>query len=129
MRLTIALLPLLLTACDPSPQRLEMRDQSRLAAELRDRQPGEPLECIDATPSQSLDIAGRDTLVYRTARVTYVNRLDAPCPGLRPFNRLVIEPAISGRYCRNDRVRAIEAGSNLPGPICLLGRFTPYSRR
>jgi hypothetical protein len=129
MRGWIVLFPLLLTACDPSAARLETRDQSRLAAELADRQAGAPLECIDAATSQSLDIASRDTLVYRTARITYVNRLDSPCPGVRPFNHLIIEPSSSGHYCRGDRIRGVEAGSNVPGPICLLGPFIPYSRR
>lgn len=128
MRIAIPALLLITAACDPGV-RTEPYQRSRLSAELADRQAGEPVECIDTQNGQSLDIAGRDTLVYRTAGTTYVNRLDAPCPGLRPFNQLIVEPSLSGRYCRNDRVRAVEAGSNVPGPICLLGRFTPYTRR
>jgi hypothetical protein len=67
--------------------------------------------------------------VLRRGDTVWVNRLEGHCPGLRPLNTLVVEPSLGGQYCRNDRVRAIEPGSSIPGPICPLGDFTPYRRR
>ena len=100
----------------------------RLSRELAGRAEGAAVDCVDTAPSRSLDIVSSDTLVYRTAGAVWVNRLPSACPGLRPMDQLIIEPALSGRYCRNDRFRAHQPGSSVPGPYCRFGSFTPYRR-
>ena len=102
------------------------REELALSRELEGRVAGPPQDCINATPSTSLNIVSRDTLVYRAGATIWVNRIPGGCPGTRPFNQLIVEPSSAGRYCRSDRIRAVETGSSIPGPICPLGQFTPY---
>lgn len=116
-------LPLLLAiaACAALP---EARD-SRLARELEGRVAGEPQPCVSAGQSQSLQAVDRRTIVLRTSEAVWVNRLAGECPGLSPMSTLVVE-TFSGRYCRGDRVRGVEAGASIPGPSCPLADFVPY---
>ena len=102
--------------------------EADLAQELAGRTAGAAAECIDTSSGQALDIASANTLVVRQGRTIWVNRLPSACPGLRPMDQLVVEPAISGRYCRNDRFRSVQPGSSVPGAYCRFGRFTPYRR-
>ena len=103
-------------------------DEAELALELEGRVAGAAQRCVSTTPSEALTIVSADTLVLRRGGTIWVNRLEGNCPGLRPLHTLVVEPSLSGQYCRNDRVRAVEPGSSIPGPICPLGDFTPYRR-
>jgi hypothetical protein len=104
------------------------REQEALASELSGLEAGPAADCIDQSPATSLQVVDGETLVYRTGRTIWVNRLAAACPGLRPFDTLVIE-AEGSRYCRGDRFRAASAGSAILGPFCRFDRFIPYRRR
>jgi hypothetical protein len=121
------ILALVLTGCVTAADS-SGRAEAELAAELQGRSAGAPVACIPASSGTSLDIASADTLVYRTSGTIWVNRLGGRCPGLRPLNRLIIEPSSGGRYCRGDRVRGVEPGSSIPGAVCPLGDFIPYRR-
>jgi hypothetical protein len=72
-----------------------------------------------------MQIVDSRTIVYRERGAVWVNRLDAPCPGLRPNNILVVE-AGGSQYCRGDLVRGLERHGGTPGPACRLRDFTPY---
>ena len=104
------------------------REGDALASELAGLEAGEPATCIDQSPATNLQVIDQRTLVYRTSRRIWVNRLEAACPGLRPLNLLVIQ-SDSGRYCRGDTFRSLDGASNIPGPICRLNDFIPYHRR
>lgn len=115
---------LLASACAaPAAQR-----EADLGAELAGRTAGAPSDCVTASPGASLAVRDSRTLVYRHGRTLWVNRLPDSCPGLHAMSRLVIE-VHGSRYCRGDRFRADEPGLSVPGPTCLLGRFTPYRRQ
>jgi hypothetical protein len=122
------MLALVLAGCATTSDSVA-REEAALAAELQGYGAGEPQSCIPVHTGQSLQIVSADTLVLRTGGVIWVNRLEADCPGLRPLNQLIVEPSLSGRYCRNDRIRSLEPGSTISGAICPLGNFTPYRRR
>jgi hypothetical protein len=98
------------------------------ARELAGLEAGQAVSCIDQSPSANLVIVDRRTLAYRQSGTVWINRLEAECPGFRPFNTLLID-SYGGRYCRGDQVRAVEAGSSIAGPICRLNDFIPYRRR
>ena len=121
------ILALVLTGCVTSADSAGS-EEAELAAELEGRRAGDTQSCISVTSGQSLQVVSADTLVLRAGGTIWVNRLAAACPGLRPFNQLIIEPSLSGRYCRNDRIRGVEPGNSVPGAICPLGSFTPYRR-
>jgi hypothetical protein len=123
------LLPILLLtcACAASAGARSDRGEAGLARELAGRTAGEPQDCVSAFESASLVPRGRQTLVYRRGDTLWVNRLAAECPGLDEMSQLIVERR-SSQYCRGDPFRAREPGMTLSGPICVLGRFTPYRR-
>jgi hypothetical protein len=118
---------ILLSGCAATGAGPEAREQEAFAGELGTRVAGAPEACVPQMQSQSLRIVDRRTVAYESGGTIWVNRLDSDCPGLRPFNTLIIE-AHGSQYCRGDRVRALEPGSSIAGPICILRDFVPYRR-
>jgi len=123
-----ALLALLAVGGCAAAGSLEERERTALDRDLAERVAGPPERCISTTQGVSLTAVDRRTLVYDTPGTLWVNRLRADCPSLRPDSAIVIEAA-GDNYCRLDRIRALEPGTTIPGPICTLGDFTPYRRR
>ena len=125
MKMRSLLLVTVLAGCAATGGSMEKREADALQRRLADRVASEPRRCVPAIQAVALDAADRRTIVYDTPGILYVNRLAADCPGLRPDSRIVIE--ISGdQYCAGDRIRALDPGSRMPGPLCRLGAFTPY---
>jgi hypothetical protein len=125
----LLLVPLLLAGCAAPRAEGPTRDQQWLSRELAGRVAGPPQTCVPAeSNSAALTIVDDRTLAYQRGRTLWVNNLEAPCPGLRPFETLIVE-VHGSQYCRNDRFRSVEPGLTIPGPYCLLGDFTPYRRR
>jgi hypothetical protein len=121
-------LALALAGCAAAGEVEDTREARALERRLASRVAGEPRECVPRVQGQALTAADRRTIVYETPGEIWVSRLAADCPGLRPFSTLIVETH-GDRYCRNDRIRALEPGTTIPGPICLLGRFTPHRLR
>jgi hypothetical protein len=123
------LLPLLilLGGCAASGTQSESREQRDLTEELAGRTAGRPERCIPANQGQALRIVDRRTLVYRQGSTIWVNRLDAPCSGLRPLSTLIVD-VHGSQYCSGDRVRGLEPGSGIAGPSCPLRDFVPYRK-
>lgn len=124
------LLPLLLLlgGCAAVEPDGPTRDQRALAEDLATRTAGEPESCAPARQGQALRIVDERTLVLDEGRTIWVNNLRDRCPGLRPMDQLIVE-VHGDRYCRGDTVRGRQPGTTIPGPICVLGDFTPYRRQ
>ena len=123
------LVPLLLVAgCAASGDLDDGADARSLSSRLAERVAGGPQQCVPQRQAQSLRAVDGRTIVYEDIGTLWVSRLAADCPGLRPDSTIVVE-TFGDRYCRNDRIRALEPGTTIPGPICLLGEFTPYRAR
>lgn len=97
------------------------------ASELAGLTAGEAQACVIAGPTARLVARDRRTIVVEEGRTLWVSRLEADCPGLDPAVAVAID-SDPGRYCRGDRIRAIEPGRQ-PGPFCPLEGFAPYRRR
>lgn len=123
------LLPLtiLLAGCAATTADTETREQRAHAAELAGRTAGEARACVPMRQGEALQIVDRRTLTYGYGRTVWVNRLDSDCGSLRPMNTLIVE-AQGSQYCRGDRVRGLEPGTTIPGPVCILRDFVPYTR-
>jgi hypothetical protein len=130
MRATLLILaPVLLAGCAAVDGRdVSSRERDALERTLAGRVAGEAQNCVPSREGEALRAVDRRTVVYGNGRVIWVNRLDRDCPGLGPSTTLIVEP-FGDRYCRLDRVRALEPGGTIPGPICPLGSFTPYRLR
>ncbi|MEA3053570.1 MAG: hypothetical protein QOG72_2473 [Sphingomonadales bacterium] len=122
------LLPLLLlsTACVATragPSGGEAEPQLELAGRIA----GAERDCVAMSSGANLVPRGRRTLVYRDGDTIWVNRLAASCPGLDEMSQILIEVHAS-QYCRGDHFQALDSGQSVPGPVCVLGSFTPYRR-
>lgn len=95
--------------------------------ELAARAAGAPQTCIPTVPNGSLHAIDSSTLTYRSGSTIYINHPAAPCSALAPFNTLIVE-AQSGHYCRGDRVRGLELGATIAGPVCILGDWVAYRK-
>ena len=99
--------------------------ESNFAREVAGRQPGPARTCIGTTPNQNVRVLDSATLAYDGGPTLWVNRLRSRCPGLDPANIAIIE-STTGQFCSGDHVRGLDRGGNIPGPVCLLGEWTPY---
>ena len=120
-----SLVLLLLVAACAAPDPRADKDNADFQRELAGRVAGAPENCIPTSQGQSLDIVDSRTLSHRDGRTLWVNRLESECPGLRPMDTLIVEVQGS-QYCRGDHVRSVPFGGGIPGPVCILGQFTPY---
>jgi hypothetical protein len=98
-----------------------------LDQQLAGRAAGPPRSCITAFSNSNLTAIDSSTFVYRSGDSIYVNHPSSPCPGIAPLNTLIVD-AQQGHYCRGDRVRALEPGSIIAGPVCILGDWVPYRK-
>lgn len=121
MRL-LFLLPLLAGCTAPGPRG---RGGDDLTAELAGRQAGAAERCVPANSSEALRIVDAHTLALTSGSTLYVSTLEHECPGLRPMDTLIVETQDS-QHCRGDHFRAVFHPGGIPGPICILGDFTPY---
>ena len=93
---------------------------------LAGRFPGAAVDCVDQSRLGGPDVIDNRTVLYRQSlKRIWRNDLPAACPGLRPNTTLIVE-IYGNQLCSNDRIRAREPGSIIPGPYCRLGKFTPY---
>ena len=101
--------------------------EDALARELAGRVAGEPQRCVPTTSgSGGLQAIDGNTLVYRQGNRVWVNRVQG-CSNLDRDSILIVE-TFGSQYCRNDRVRELERGSTIPGAVCILQNFVPYTR-
>ena len=114
-----------LAGCATAALNRSAEAEERLARELAGRSPGEPVACIPARVGTALAVVSSDTLVYRGVGTIWVNRLGRACPGLSEHDTLLVETH-GNQDGRGDRVRGLQPGSTIPGPVCPLGSFTPY---
>jgi hypothetical protein len=128
MRALILMVPALVAGCAMAGDGPAGRERTALDRDLAERVAGPAEACLPRRQNQSLRAVDRRTIVYDDGRILWVNRLEANCSGLRLDSILIVE-TFADRYCRNDRIRALEPGSPISGPACRLGSFTPYRRR
>jgi hypothetical protein len=122
---TFALVFALAACAAPQPP---LADES-FEGDQADRTAGPAQDCVLAgSGAASLSIVARGVVGYRSGATLWVNRLPEACAYMQPPDTLAIE-VHGGQYCRGDRVSAVGPGGSIPGPTCILGRFTPYRER
>lgn len=124
MRSSLLLVPVLLAGCTPAGV---PGFKDTFAQEVAGRSAGPAQSCISQFGNQNLRVVNPQMVAYGHGTTIYVNRLRAPCPALEPMNTIIVE-SHGGQYCSGDHVRGLEPGGIIPGPVCLLGEWTPYRR-
>lgn len=90
---------------------------------------GETKTCAPGFTNSGLTIAGpHSVMVAPTGRRRWIAPV-TDCPALRDDDVLIVEHLAGGSdYCRDDRIRALQRGSIIPGPYCRLGAFTSWDK-
>lgn len=121
------ILPPLLAACTSLPADTS-RAERDLADALRGRTAGAPVTCVSQSMLSGPQIIDDKTLVYtQSGRRVWVNTLPADCPSLRRDSILIVR-VFGAQSCENDLFQTRDPGGIIPGPICRLGKFTPYDK-
>ena len=116
------LIPVVLAGFAGAAAPAAQREKDPLAGRIA----GKAVDCVGQTQLGGPDIVDNRTILYRQSlRRIWRNDLPAACAGLRPNTTLIVE-IYGSQLCRNDHFRTRDAGSIIPGPICRLGKFTPY---
>jgi len=98
---------------------------ARVSVELQGKPIGPPKACVSVSLGEELSVFGDGALGVRTRGTLWLNQTGRSCSSLRAMSTLIVERHGS-EICRGDRVRALEPGSSIPGPPCVLGDFVPY---
>lgn len=98
-----------------------------LAEALEGRSPGKPVDCVSTTSLNGPQIIDNKTMLYNSGKRVWRQDVVGGCPGMSPFDTIVAE-LHGSQICRNDRFRAVEPGTVVPGPYCRFGQFTPYTK-
>jgi hypothetical protein len=125
MRSFIFVTAVALAGCAPTDPNARFRDT--FAQEVAGLTAGPARSCISTFGDQNLRVVNPQMVAYGQGRTVNINRLRAPCPALEPGNTIIIETQGS-QYCSGDKVRGLEPGAIIPGPVCLLGEWTPYKK-
>jgi hypothetical protein len=127
MRMIPLLLALPIAAACAAAQPEPSGGEAAAIRELEGRTAGEPQLCVPIETARALTVVRRGTILYGSGRTVWLVRMRDPCPGLSRFDTLIVEP-VGSQYCRGDHVRSLDPGSSIPGPICVIESFVPYSR-
>jgi len=123
MRRSILLLAPMLVSCAQSVA----PSDTLIRRELASRVAGTPQTCVPTVSSGTLTAIDSSTLAYHSGSTIYLNHPAAPCPAIAPLSTLIVDAA-PGHYCRGDRVRGVEFGGGIPGPVCVLGDWVAYRK-
>jgi hypothetical protein len=118
---------LALTGAAASAETLAERGEAKLARMLEGRVAGEPVTCISAMRSNSIQVIEHVGLVYDAGRTIYVARVANP----RMLDRWDV-PVIrrfGSQLCANDAMRTVDRGSGFTTGPLFLNDFVPYTRR
>ena len=91
---------------------------------------GEPENCLRLTDYRKVEILDRQNLLFwGSGKRVWLNRLRAPCIGLRRGATLLLELS-TGQACNLDSVTAVESSFRFwrrASATCGLGQFEPIS--
>ena len=114
---------------DEVPGPISLREEQRLAAELRDKVPGPPQSCITRHEADRMDTIGNDTLLFRVSgSLVYRNGIPGGCP-MAGASRRLERRSIGTNLCRGEPLHVVDNQTGTYYGTCVLGDFIPYRRR
>lgn len=122
MRLISLPLCVLIGSCASLPPSRD--DSADLAKEIVGKVAEQPRTCIALDDARGAKLFN-DAIVYRVnRRLSYVNA----AKGCNAFDSdpIFVNEVSNGQLCRGDVIRLISRVGGIPGPVCVLGKFTPY---
>lgn len=126
MKICSGALLLLLASCAEPPAPGISRQGP--ATELAGRTAGRARLCVPLESSQALRVSQADphTLLYGSGKTIWVNHLGPDCHFHQ--DSVLVTYLYGSSYCRGDIIHSLDPFSHIPGPVCVLGEFVPYTR-
>ncbi|WP_454279184.1 DUF6491 family protein [Sphingomonas sp. Marseille-Q8236] len=96
---------------------------------LAGRVAGPPARCVDSSVAMSGPSIYDDNVIVINGggKRMWKAKVRGQCPGLRPFNTLIVE-RWGSQICRNDRFRVLQQGMSIPSQYCFFDGFVPYDK-
>ena len=123
MRTILVTSAIALAGCAVQPPPLDSGRADELAGRIGDRAES----CVPIQATANIRVLDSATLAYGFGRTIHINHLRGGCPGLNPQSTLIFDLHAS-QYCSGDHFRTTDTGATVPGPVCFLGDWVPYSR-
>ncbi len=101
--------------------------EQQLEKLLKDRTPGEPVNCISLSSSNSSQIIKGKAIVYRVGGKLYVNE---PRSGAESLNDddILVTKMYGSQLCSIDVVNLVDRSSRFPRGFVSLGKFVPWTK-
>lgn len=128
--LSLAGLAAACTAADAGPAYTDAAPaDGRMAREIAQRTPGQPIACIPhGTRTRGPEYGGPGTLLFEgPGNIVYLNRTQGNCGNLRNYRSVRFTRA-GDQLCRGDTAQTFDPHSGVQGDFCILGDFVPYHR-
>lgn len=106
---------------------LTEKGEAKLARMLEGRTAGEPVSCISAMRSNSLQVIEHVGLVYDAGDTIYVARPSDPNQLGR--NDVVVIQRFGGQLCDTDVIRTVDRYQGYTTGAVFLDKFVPYTKR
>ena len=101
--------------------------QEELAAELKGRVAGEPVQCISLNRVRSTRIIENTAIVYDAGPVVYVNYPRGGAGMLDDWDVLVTK-VYGSQLCSPEVVELVDPSTHMKSGFVSLGEFVPYKR-
>ena len=89
---------------------------------------GETRNCIRPHDVRETMVIDKGTILFRSrAEDYYVNRLEAPCPGLKIDGRFGYTVRGTNQLCDTDSIKVVKTTGPSFGAVCPLGKFEHYT--
>ncbi|MEP7311905.1 MAG: hypothetical protein ABI859_04945 [Pseudomonadota bacterium] len=108
------------------PGRAE-KNEARLAALLKGRAAGTPVNCIPGFQSDELEIIEGVALVYGRGDTIYVARPTPPRS--LGWNDVVVINRFGGQLCNTDIARTIDRSNGFTTGVLFVDKFVPYKKQ
>ncbi|MEO6389237.1 MAG: hypothetical protein ABIT16_05940 [Croceibacterium sp.] len=118
---------LLLATTTASAETRAEKNEARVARMIEGRTAGEPVNCISALRSNSIEVIDHVGVVYDAGDTVYVARASDPRM-LSTFDTLVIN-RYGSQLCTNDMMRTVDRYNGYITGVVFLEDFVPYTKR
>lgn len=127
MLIAAGALALVGTAASAASPSLAQRGEARLARMLEGRAPGQPVDCIDTTRPDRMQVIDGVAVVYDAGGTIYVARPTDPRM-LGPNDALVIDRFSPMHLCVQESMKTIDRYDHHETGVVFLKDFVPYTK-
>lgn len=119
----------LLGACAGQPMEADRdpQDEARLAQALAGKVAGQPVSCLPNYRTTQMEVIGRDTILYRDGRTSYLQRTNGYCyPNGPRGGYALVTKQFGSSVCRGDIGQVLDTSTRMFAGSCSFNEFIPY---